>query len=210
VSSTKPLLKVCGLTTQEDVALCETLEVDLIGFIFHPASPRCITPEAAAGIASTRLLRVGVFVDHGAEEISRIMSLARLDLAQLHGEHSVETCLAVGPERVIKVFWPRRYATKSKLERALENFRKACSFLLLDAGSSGGGHGHPVDFTHVAGLVAPRPWLLAGGIGPRNIREAMLRCRPDGLDLNSSVEQSPGRKDEHKVRAAVALVRGQP
>jgi phosphoribosylanthranilate isomerase len=207
VSSTKPLLKVCGLTTQEDVALCETLGVDLIGFIFHPASPRCVAPEAAAGIASTRLLRVGVFVDHGADDIRRIMSVARLDMAQLHGDHSVEACLAVGPERVIKVFWPRRYANRAELEQAIDTFKEVCSFLLLDAGISGGGHGRPIDCTILAGLVTPKPWFLAGGLGPENIRRAMLQCRPDGIDLNSMVERSPGRKDALKLRSAVGTFR---
>jgi phosphoribosylanthranilate isomerase len=207
VNGSGPFIKVCGLTSQEDVSLCESLDIDLIGFIFHPKSPRCITPEAAGRIESSAAVRVGVFVDQGAEEIRRIMSCAGLDMAQLHGGQTEETCRAVGRERVIRVLWPLRYATKEKLEHALHGVADTCACLLLDAGTSGGGHGQPLEFTTLAGVAAPRPWILAGGLTPDNLGQAMLRCRPDGLDLNSGVEQRPGKKDALKLRAAVAAIR---
>jgi phosphoribosylanthranilate isomerase len=201
-----PLIKVCGLTTMEDVSLCQSLGVDMIGFIFHRKSPRNVAPAQARSLASSGPLRVGVFVEQTADEVLSIMAEARLDMAQLHGGQSVNDCLTVGPERVIKVFWPQRHSTADELERALGDFAGACSFYLLDSGISGGGHGQALEFAGLLGLRCPRPWILAGGLGPGTI-EAALSCRPDGVDLNSGVERAPGVKDPGKLRSILGRIR---
>jgi phosphoribosylanthranilate isomerase len=208
-SSDSPLIKVCGLTTAEDVSLCQSLRVDMIGFIFHFKSPRHIDPAGARRLSSSGPLRVGVFVEQTADEVLAIMAEARLDMAQLHGGQSVEDCLRVGPERVIKVFWPQRYSSLDELEGAMADFSGACSFCLVDAGIAGGGHGQTLDFTRLLGLRCPKPWILAGGLGPGIIEEA-LSCRPDGLDLNSGVERAPGIKDPGKLRLVVERIRSGP
>ena len=101
-----PLCKICGLTRSEDVRYCHDLGVDLIGFIFVPASPRCITPQAAAALPRGFCRRVGVFAGAGLEEIREIARLASLDYIQLHGGEDENFCRALGPERVIRTFWP--------------------------------------------------------------------------------------------------------
>jgi phosphoribosylanthranilate isomerase len=209
VSGDGTLIKICGLTSQDDVSLCESLGVDLVGFIFHARSPRSVSPDHVRSIRSTKPLRVGVFVDQSPGEILEIMSRARLDLAQLHGDHPLEECLAVSPGRVIKVFWPERYAKRQELEDALQEYAGVCSHLLLDAGTSGGGHGQHLDFSTLSGLACQKPWFLAGGLGPENIEIALNLCRPDGMDLNSGVEKRPGRKDPVRLRTAVAALRRQ-
>ena len=90
------LIKFCGLTRQEDVDQAVQLGAGMCGFIFHPRSPRGISPAQAAAMDSGTLRRVGVFVNQGADEIRRIMDEARLDYAQLHGHQSVECARAVG------------------------------------------------------------------------------------------------------------------
>ena len=80
-------------------------------------------------------------------------------------------------------------------------------FALLDAGTSGGGHGVSLDFTSLASLDPPAPWWLAGGLGPDNLREALSSCSPFGVDLNSGVESSPGVKDKDKLTRAMEVIR---
>lgn len=209
----KKIIKVCGLTRAEDVALCEELDIDWIGFIFHPASPRNVHVDQVAAIAKGQALRVGVFVRQGVDEVCSIMDRAGLDLAQLHGGQNQAFCRAVGPQRVIKVFWPQQYSCLKELEQSIEAYASGtyapnCRAILLDAGTSGGGHGRSLDFARLRGLRLSLPWVLAGGLGPENIQEALRHCTPDGVDLNSGVEDAPGRKNRGRLSKVVKLIRG--
>ncbi|CAK7053593.1 MAG: N-(5'-phosphoribosyl)anthranilate isomerase [Desulfovibrio sp.] len=199
------LIKVCGLTRQADVDLVASFGAGMCGFIFHPASPRCISPAQAAGLESGSMLRVGVFVDQDAEEICRIMAEARLDMAQLHGQQDADCARAVGAQRVIRVIWPARYCHRALLYNALQSHADACACYLLDAGMAGGGSGARLDWEDLDHLPSPRPWLLAGGLSAENVVQALSRCSPDGLDFNSGVEDAPGQKNAQKLAAALAV-----
>lgn len=201
-----PLVKVCGLCRSEDVALCEELGVDWTGFIFYPPSPRNVTPEQVAALPRGRAVRVGVFVLQSAEEVREIMDRADLDLAQLHGGQDQRFCEQVGPERVVKVFWPLRYCDLAGLEQDMGAFTSSCRAMLLDAGTAVGGHGVSLDFPALARLRFPKPWLLAGGLAPENIQEAVRQCRPWGVDLNSGVEEAPGRKSSVLLRSVLERI----
>ena len=196
------LIKFCGLTRQEDVDQAARLGAAMCGFIFHPRSPRGVTVEQAAALDSGTLLRVGVFVNQGADEIRRIMDVARLDYAQLHGHQSVECAQAIGAERVIRVLWPDRYTHRALLYNDLQRNTGACAYYLLDAGLKGGGSGHKLDWSDLATLCPPHPWLLAGGLSAGNVAEAVRMCAPAGVDFNSGVEDAPGRKNREKMAAA--------
>jgi len=198
-----PLVKVCGLRRPGDVTLCEELGVDWTGFIFYPPSPRNVTPEQVVALPRGRAVRVGVFVLQTAEEVREIMDRADLDLAQLHGGQEQRFCEQVGPERVIKVFWPLRYPDLAGLEQDLGAFTSSCRAMLLDAGTAVGGHGVSQDFAALARLSFPKPWLLAGGLGPENVQKAVRQCRPWGVDLNSGVEEAPGRKSSVLLRSVL-------
>jgi phosphoribosylanthranilate isomerase len=217
------LVKVCGMTLPEQVAALDELGVDLLGFIFAAKSPRRVAPEHVASIPRGRAKRVGVFVEQDADEVRRIMEVAGLDFAQLHAGQDQNFCRAVGPERVIKVFWPQRYLVDAPstgqngmpdtadalqaLERDMARFADCCSLMLLDSGTSGGGHGKSLDFTALAGLSAPKPWLLAGGLSQDNAAQAIGQAHPAGLDLNSGVEISPGIKDISRVEQAFHITK---
>lgn len=201
-------IKICGLTRQADADAAARLGAAFGGFIFHPASPRHITPAAAAALDTGAMARVGVFVEQGAEEILAIMEAARLDYAQLHGAQSLACAKRVGVSRVIRVLWPERCASRAGLVAAMEAHAPACAWFLLEAGRAGGGSGRSLDWSQLAGLGAPRPWLLAGGLGPDNAAAAVAACRPDALDFNSGVEEAPGRKSPELLAAAVAAVAG--
>lgn len=199
-------IKICGITRQKDADEAIRLGADFCGFIFHPASPRYIRPENAAKIATGNLARVGVFVRQGAAEIIRIMQKARLDFAQLHGEQDIACAKAIGPN-VIRALWPARYGQIGQMLPDAEKFAPYCQYFLLDSGKDGGGHGKAPDFAALAGLELPRPFFLAGGLNADNIRLALAQCAPAGLDLNSGVEDAPGRKNAARMEECMRLAR---
>ena len=199
------LIKVCGLTRQQDLDMAASLGAGMCGFIFHPRSPRYVAPDHVASLESGKMLRVGVFVDQEAEEICRIMAEARLDMAQLHGRQNLDCAKAVGVQRVIRVIWPGRYCHRALLYNELQKHAGACACYLLDAGLAGGGSGSRLDWQDLNHLPAPHPWLLAGGLSADNIGQAVSFCSPDGVDFNSGVEDAPGQKNAQKLAAALAV-----
>ncbi len=206
MKSKGPLIKVCGITNGPDAAMCIEHGVDLMGFIFHPGSPRNVETAFPASIKTDRLLKVGVFVKQTADEINEIMEKSGLDLAQLHGGQDPEFCREVGTKRVIKAIWPDGYESKDEFQADLDRFAPVCRFLLFDSGKSGGGHGTSIDFTKLQDVEIKNVWFVAGGISPENV-EQVLGLNPNGLDLNSGVETSPGLKDETKLKQVLAKVR---
>ncbi len=202
----KPLVKVCGMTRARDAGLCGNLGADFLGFIFHPGSPRCVKPGFVRSIKPERARKVGVFVKQSANEVTRIMRDAGLQMAQLHGGQDEDFCRAVGTEKVIKVLWPQSHETVAGLQSDIDRFASHCAYLLFDAGKSGGGHGTALDFDIFNKVHIPCPWLLAGGLGPENIRQALDQVRPNGLDLNSGVESAPGIKDRHKLETVFGII----
>lgn len=197
----RPLVKVCGMTRMEDVELCMELGVDLLGFIFHPKSPRNADPDFVASVKTGRITKVGVFVDQPHEEVIEIMDRCGLHAAQLHGKQDIHFCWRIGPDRVIKVFWPDTYQSADALASDLDRFAEASGHFLLDAGKAcQGGTGQTIDFGILQDIEIQTPWFLAGGIGPHNI-DQVLTLEPPGIDINSGVECEPGIKDETKLRA---------
>ena len=201
------IIKVCGMTRPEDVEFCDALGIDLVGFIFHPGSPRNVSPEWTARQRPRGALKTGVFVRQVVEEIADIARLAGLDLLQLHGGHTPGQCRALGPDRVIKALWPQRYPRAELLAADMELFAPVCRAILLDSGTSGGGHGKSLDPDSLRGLAGAHPWYLAGGLGPHNL-ETMKTTGAAGFDLNSGVESAPGIKDFDKIRRAFNILRG--
>lgn len=210
---TSPLIKICGLTRETDARLSAELGAGLLGFIFHPGSPRNTTPEFPARLKTPGARKVGVFVNQNPMEAMTIMAAGRLDLAQLHGGQTESFCAALasrmGPQRIIKVFWPEKAANLEAFQAELNLYAPYCALMLVDAGSGGGGHGRGIEgkgMDILAQAKFPRPWLLAGGLGPDTIGPLLQRFRPSGLDINSGVESAPGMKDETLLRAAFTAI----
>lgn len=200
------LAKVCGMTRQQDADACLALGADLLGFIFHPPSPRNLAPEQAAAIKTPGALRVGVFVRQSADQVRAVMDATRLDLAQLAGNQDPDFCRAVGPERVIRVFFPERHPDRASLEAELARFAGCMKYALLDAGANAGGSGRSLPFASLAHIAPPAPWLLAGGLSAANLAQALSECSPAGVDLNSGVESAPGLKDKGKLEEAFGVI----
>ncbi len=201
------LIKVCGLTNSQNVYDCIQMKISYLGFIFHIKSPRYISPEKVRNLPTGQAFRVGVFVYHQPEEILKIMDKAKLNLAQLHGDYSKKACLRIGPERIIKVFWPDRYSDKDSFINELEKSAPYCKYFLLDAGLQGGGHGEKIASFWLKDISFPNPWFLAGGLGPNNVYNSVQTFHPDGVDLNSGIEKSTGQKDSNLLKKVLSQIR---
>jgi phosphoribosylanthranilate isomerase len=202
----RPLIKICGLSAAPQARLAAELGADLCGFIFHPPSPRNADPRLVRDFPTPGALRVGVFVGQGAEQILETMEAARLDLAQLHGPQGPETALAVGPDRVIRVFWPERGrgAPGSGGEAEMELWRPLARWFLFDAGLAAGGHGRRL----AAAFRSPAPYLLAGGVAAGDVLAAWPPGDPllAGFDVSSALESSPGVKDPGAIARFFASI----
>ncbi len=196
------LVKICGMTTNEDAAMCEEQGADFLGFIFHPSSPRNVDTDFTCCVKTGGAKKVGVFVKQSAAEVIETLENGELDFAQLHGGQNEEFCKAVGKDLVIKVLWPQKYDSAKEFQVDIDRFSAHCSYMLFDAGKSGGGHGQAMDFGIFKDVTIPVPWLLAGGLSAENLKEALAEVKPNGVDLNSGVESEPGKKDKMKLSKA--------
>jgi phosphoribosylanthranilate isomerase len=196
------LVKICGITSLEDAKVCVDAGANALGFNFYPKSPRAISPERAGEINAAlpgSVLRVGVFVNASPEAVAQTMRNAGLDVAQLHGEED-----------------PADYRSISRLWRALrvdDAFQpereeaENVEALLLDgpAGALRGGAGVAFDWTRAKAVTMPV--ILAGGLGPDNIGEAIRVAQPFGVDACSRLESAPGIKDHKRINAFLDAIR---
>lgn len=199
-------VKVCGLReVGHALAACEA-GANLIGFVFAP-SPRQVTPEEARAIVQAlpkgRVKAVGVFVKEAPSRVNEIAAYCPLDYVQLNGEESPEECGQIAVP-VIRAFHVRERLAEAELAA----YRDVVRFFLLDTFHPRlyGGTGQRFDW-RLAQQVAPYyPILLAGGLDPENVAEAVRTVRPWGVDVSSGVETN-GVKDMRKVAAFVQAVR---
>jgi phosphoribosylanthranilate isomerase len=196
-------VKICGITRREDAVAAAEMGADAIGFIFWPGSPRFIDPYRARAIAAAlpRLVgTIGVFVDQPLEYVAAVSKLVRLFAIQLHGSETPQFAAAL--ERpVVKAISP--------VFNAHDDWPSNVT-LLLDAHDpvKKGGTGSRIDWDLASGIAAQRPVLLAGGLNPDNVREAIDRVRPFGIDVSSGVEQSPGVKNHERLQALFEAIHG--
>ena len=207
---TRVFVKVCGITRPEDGLLAAEAGADAVGFVFYPMSPRRIEPERAAAIARQippLVARVGVFVDATREEMARTAEVVGLDLLQLHGDEPPEALEGL-PRRALKAV---RVGMGFTPEEALR-YRAAAGVvvdtLLVGETVMPGGTGTPFDWKLVRGLRDRVGFLmLAGGLTPDNVAEAITEVHPHAVDVSSGVERLPGRKEPAKVKAFLEAVR---
>ena len=199
------LIKICGLTRPDDARRAVEAGATAIGMVFWSGSPRAVTlaqAEAVAAAVGADVLTVGVFVDAARQEIDHVMRRVPLGAAQLHGQES--------PAFVDTLPWPVIKAVAVAAVGSLPDLSPWAGVrVLLDTHDPErrGGTGRMVDWARAAALAATRPVILAGGLSPDNVAEAVARVRPAGLDVSSGVEQSPGVKDAARVRAFIEAVR---
>ena len=191
-------VKICGITRPEDAWLAAELGANALGFVFWPGSPRAVHADVVRAIRRDlpkAVETVGVFVDQPADEVTRIMDAAGLDVAQLHGQETPEYCQALH-RRVFKSI-----AMRANGPVSFDGFAPEI-VLLADAHDPErrGGTGQTVNWDAVREMAAVRPTILAGGLTPANIKLAVRTVRPYGVDVSSGVESSPGVKDPQRLR----------
>ena len=200
-------IKICGIKTLPDALAAIDAGADYLGFNFYPKSRRFIETDACAEITSVlkrkhpEIKLVGVFVNSLVDEIKHILETCSLDLAQLHGDEIPEMLDALDG-KAFKAF--------RGVPGHINGFaREKAPTLLVDAAVKGayGGTGVRADWSAAAELAERYPLLLAGGLTPENVAEAVRRVRPWGVDVASGVEASPGVKDAGKMKAFVRVVR---
>lgn len=196
-------VKICGVTTEEDALLAVAMGADAIGFNFVSSSPRSLATSRAADIAKRlppEILTVGIFRDHAPERVVELTHQAGLRAAQLHGHESAEDTRWVR-ERVsvvIKAF----PGGDPELARAPDY---GADIVMIDSASPGSGR--VFDWSLAEGAPSGLRILLAGGLTPENVAEAVERVRPWGVDVASGVEAAPGVKDATRMRLFIRAAR---
>lgn len=195
-------VKICGITTEEDALLAVAMGADAVGFVFAP-SPRQIAPARAADIAKRlppEILTVGVFRDEAPQRVVDVVNASGLRAAQLHGHENADDTIWV--HRRVSVVIKAFPGGDPELANAP---KYGADVVLLDSASPGSGR--VFDWSLAEGAPSGLRILLAGGLTPENVAEAIERVRPWGVDVSSGVESAPGVKDPTKVRRFIKAAR---
>jgi phosphoribosylanthranilate isomerase len=199
-------IKFCGMTRPGDVRLACELGVDAVGLVFAERSPRRLDLDQAMALRSALAPFVDIvalFMDAPAEQVERIVRSLRPQALQFHGDESEAECRRWGIPYLKAISMADRVDARSLVARY-----PSAAGLLLDSHAAGesGGSGRSFDWTRIPSDIG-RPWLLAGGLRPENVGEAMGAVRPWGVDVSSGIESAPGVKDGEKMRRFVEEVR---
>ena len=201
----KTRVKICGLTREEDVDAAVAAGADAIGIVFHPPSPRFVTPQRAAELARRIppfVAVVGLFVNAAPETVLAACDSLPISILQFHGDEDAAFCRQ----------FARPYLRAARVRPGLDLLEFARAFpdargLLLDAFVEGyGGGGHVFDWSLIPPEL-PGFLVLSGGLTAANVGEAIERVRPVAVDVSSGVETGKGIKDHSKIAAFVAAVR---
>ena len=210
-------IKICGITTVEDAKCAAAAGADAVGLNFYPKSPRFVdipTAEAIVRSLPSDVARVGLFVNCEADEIRNLFGQFGLDLIQLHGDEPPGFLAALGGLPILRSFRLQSGGLDSVLDYLGECRRRNClpQRILLDACKKDryGGTGTLADWD-TARQYPAAPWnpplVLAGGLTPMNVAEAIALVQPSAVDTASGVERSPGRKEPHLIEEFVRAAR---
>ena len=200
-------VKLCGIKTLNDALAAIEVGTDFLGFNFYPKSARFVAKQTCAEITSVlkkkhpHIKLVGVFVNSSVEEVKDLLNICSLDLAQLHGDETPE---------MLKALNGKAFKAFRGIPQSMDGFaRHDAPALLVDASVKGayGGTGVTADWNGAAELAKHYPLLLAGGLNPENVAEALRQVKPWGVDVASGVESAPGEKDASKMKAFVKAVK---
>jgi phosphoribosylanthranilate isomerase len=208
-------IKICGLRDPDQAVAIARLGASALGVIAVAASPRYVTPDAVARLRrqldaeAIAVPLVGVFAEPAPADLDAYVEVGGIGAIQLHREESPQFCAQVR-ERFpqLELIKALRIRQPADLARA-DNYRDCVDTLLLDAWHPEqlGGTGESLDWNWLEQFRPGLPWLLAGGIGPANVAEAIARACPDGVDLSSAVERAPADKDLDRVAELMSAIR---
>lgn len=204
-------VKICGIATAEGLDAAVAAGAAFIGFVFHPASPRCVTPEQARVLSNktpSNLTNVGLFVNPKPADIEKALAAADLDMIQLHGEESLRDVQAIRGQFGLPVMKAIRVGGKDDLAQ-VPAYEKVSDWLLFDAKADGapGGTGKSFDWALLQDMRLLKPWMLAGGLNTANVGQALTTLAPRAVDVSSGVEDAPGVKNPSKIKEFIEAVR---
>ncbi len=210
-------VKFCGLTRPADVEAAAVAGAAYVGFVFFPKSPRHLAPEQARALAlavPAGIAKVALTVDTDDAGIDAILDSVPVDLLQLHGRETPERVAAVKSRTGLPVMKAVGVAGPEDLA-ALDSFTRVADQILVDAkapkgAALPGGNGIAFDWRLIAGRRWPLPWMLAGGLTPDNVAEAVRLTGARQVDVSSGVESAPGVKDPARMAAFAAALGAVP
>jgi phosphoribosylanthranilate isomerase len=215
-------VKICGLTDLNDALTAAEAGADMLGFIFYPGSPRYVSPDQARAIVTAlherypHIRTVGVFVNETPAVVWQVLEYCGIQLAQLHGEEPV-TWLKKPSVLAGRAYKALRLRSQAEADRLAAEYALPLSLaehmgvpsLLVDAYhiTVRGGSGQLADWDVAAWLARQHRLLLAGGLTPANVAQAVRCVRPWGVDVASGIERAPGRKDPTAMRTFIRLAK---
>ncbi|WP_138466776.1 phosphoribosylanthranilate isomerase [Poseidonocella sp. HB161398] len=204
-------VKICGLTARDQVEAATRAGAAFVGFVFFAKSPRCVSLDQAAALAAAvpaGVCKVALTVDADDDALAAITAAVPLDLLQLHGRESPERVAAVKERFQMPVMKALGIATADDVA-GVARYNGVADMFLLDAKAPKdavlpGGNGLAFDWRLLAGKRFARPWMLAGGLTPDSVAEAVTLTGAPNVDVSSGVESAPGIKDAEKVARFIA------
>ena len=198
-------MKICGITNIEDACHATACGADALGFVFYPGSPRFVDPDQARQIIAElppMVTTVGLFVNQPPAKIREMVEFCGLNAVQLHGEEEPDQC-SYTPCKVIKALRLK----DGMHDKVFSAYR--VSALLLDAyvPDKFGGTGQRCDWDRAAEIASRHRVILAGGLNPENVSDAVRQVHPYGVDVSSGVEKKPGQKNPEKVATFIRMAR---
>lgn len=195
-------VKICGITRPDDALAAARAGADAVGLVFYAKSPRAVTINEAQGVARALppfVTTVGLFVDAAPDDIREVLQSVPLDLLQFHGNEAPDQCRVYGRPYVKAV----RMRETTDLAAVARSYHDAAG-LLVDTYVEGvpGGTGRAFDWSRLPSSLG-RPLILAGGLTPDNVAEAVGRVRPWAVDVSGGVESAPGVKDAARIEAFI-------
>jgi phosphoribosylanthranilate isomerase len=199
-------VKICGITRVEDAQAAVAAGANALGFVFWPKSPRYVDPARAREIVSTlppAVTPIGVFVDQPADEVNRVATEVGLGAVQLHGNED-EAYVRTMARPVVKAV-----AVTGDRAPAIDAWPSDVTVLLdVHDPVKKGGTGRTIDWTMASEIAKRRNIVLAGGLTPDNVADAIALVRPYGIDVSSGVESAPGIKDHGRITALFEALHG--
>jgi phosphoribosylanthranilate isomerase len=205
--------KICGLSTVETVDAAVSGGARFIGFNFYPPSPRYIASTDLLKVLAARVpasvTRVGLFVDPDDALLDERLATGAIDLVQLHGKETPERVAAIKARTGMPVMKAFNVGAASDIERGIAAYATVADRLMFDAavGTLPGGNAKIFDWTFLSGRKVPLPWMLAGGLTPDNVAEAVRVTGAAIVDVSSGVESSRGVKSIELIRAFLDRVK---
>lgn len=204
-----PQIKICGLTDPSEALACADFGADAIGLVFFPKSPRNVSMDQASAITAIlpeHVATVGVFVDPDLDTLRHTVEQCGLSCVQFHGKESPEFITAFkrkSDARIIKGLYTQKQPNLADAaDYQVDGYLVECG-----KGPLPGGNAMAWNWATAAAFAQHYPLVLAGGLAPDNVAQAIEDCMPDAVDASSSLEAAPGRKDLNKVRPFIDQVR---